>query len=286
MKASIIRQITRLLPLPSGVVMQALNRYDGLIRYPKTPVVIDLSNRSNVMEITNFHEAQQRRIYFLERYELREIRLCEQVLKPGDIFVDIGANIGWFTLFASRLVGESGRVIAFEPSSQIYPQLQRTVELNHLLNVKLEKIALSDEKGTAILSGYAEDNWGISSIVLDESSLDPSKTERVKTWRFSDYCQEAGLEFIKMVKIDVEGAELKVLEGMDELLQKKAVEQLIIEVRKEGFGQGKSAEDVIAYLQRYGYSIFKIEMLGIKPLKSNEELPFQGAYCNILAKGT
>lgn len=284
MKASVIRQITRFLPLPSGMVINALDRYEKMIEYPELPVVISVNNGEDVIEVKNIREMQQRRIYFLDRYESREIKLCKKLLSSGDIFIDVGANIGWFTIGAARQVGQAGKVIAFEPSSQINPQLQRNIYLNKLSNVKVEKIALSDENGTAILSGYTEENIGLPSIVGNSDNYEKSGSEKVETVRFDDYYQRASLGKIRLIKIDAEGAEMKILEGMGKLLEKKDVDCLIIEVREEAMGKGKNAEEVMVYLENYGYSIFEINMFGIKPLKANAKPAFQGGYVNILAK--
>src|SRR5215831_622069 len=87
---------------------------------------------------------------FRELYE-PELVLLERFLKPGMTFVDGGANTGVFSFTAARLVGETGRVLAFEPGGSCYSALQRSVELNGFRHVTLRQQALSDHSGTARL---------------------------------------------------------------------------------------------------------------------------------------
>lgn len=69
-------------------------------------------------------------------------------LKPGDVFVDVGANIGYFSLLASKLVGPGGRVVAIEASPEVFDLLRRNLELNKAHNVRAVNVAISDREGS------------------------------------------------------------------------------------------------------------------------------------------
>src|SRR4030095_11405574 len=82
-----------------------------------------------------------------EDYELTEREFLKRLLRPGDVFVDIGANIGLFTILAGRYVGAEGAVYAFEPCAKTYERLLANVELNRLTNVSCYQAALSNHTG-------------------------------------------------------------------------------------------------------------------------------------------
>ena len=108
----------------------------------------------------------QRKIYFFGDYDERhEITLLRQILLPGDIFWDIGANIGFYTLTASPLVRPEGRVVAFEPASHAWQSLTTNLSLNQSDNVQPVQIALSDGSGQAVLYRRADFADGGASLI-------------------------------------------------------------------------------------------------------------------------
>ena len=108
-----------------------------------------------------FFESKMCKLIYFDDFEKAEQRFINKFLRPGDIFVDVGANIGLFTLIAAKLVGKRGHVYAFEPSSRIHQRLIDNIKLNNLTNVSCYQLALSDRDGEAILyvplDGY--DAW-------------------------------------------------------------------------------------------------------------------------------
>ncbi|NMG05944.1 FkbM family methyltransferase [Brasilonema sp. UFV-L1] len=262
MKASTIRKFTQFPLLPNRVV-KWLNRYDTAITYPQLPVVVQISSygRSNQFEIRNLHADIQRNIYFRGYYEIREINIVKQFLRAGDIFVDVGANIGLYTILASNIVGQGGRVIAFEPSNQISKHLRRNLEINFIKNVKVEQIALSRENGLATWSGVMDTNEGAGSIIRNPENY-TSIIEEVKTLKFDDYFVSHAFKKIRFMKIDVEGAEMLVLQGMSQVLEKKAVEYLMIEVSDYLLPTvGSSSQELFQMLQKSGYDLYLIKYL-------------------------
>ena len=147
-------------------------------------------------------------------YEPTETDPVRKRLQPGDTFIDVGASIGWFTVIASQLVGENGRVIAFEPEPTSFAPLKRNVEANGCRNVVLVQKALSNEPGIVSLH-LARKSKGTHSIVLKKGYKTSIEVEAV---RLDDYLQEHESE-ADFVKIDIEGAEGMVLDGMRETLE-------------------------------------------------------------------
>jgi FkbM family methyltransferase len=150
---------------------------------------------------------------FRETYE-SELNYLETILSEGQTFVDAGANLGIYTLVACRIVGQSGRVIAFEPSLQSFPILKENIQLNGFTNVQAFRIALSDKTGEAVL--YHGDDPGKNSLGHDPCG-DP-EGETVTTLSLEEALQQASIERVDVIKMDVEGAELLVLRGANKVL--------------------------------------------------------------------
>ncbi len=143
-----------------------------------------------------------------ENYE-PELTYLEEILSPGKVFLDVGANLGIYTLVASRIVGETGRVIAFEPSVQSFPGLQRNIALNRLTNVTALRAALSEKTGTAYLY-HAPDPVG-NSLCGDPTW--GGEAEEVPLETLDHVAEQTCLGRVDVIKIDAEGAEELVLRG-------------------------------------------------------------------------
>ena len=151
----------------------------------------------------------------MDAYEPAETEFLRRILHEGDTFLDIGANVGWFTMLASTLVGPGGAIHAFEPRSQIATYLQRSVTLNGLDDlVTVHPIGLSNESGAeALMWEGASDNGGMASFARGECSPDVVR-EDIAVRRLDDL----GIAGVSVVKIDVEGAERLALDGAAAML--------------------------------------------------------------------
>ena len=153
------------------------------------------------------------------------------------MFVDIGANHGYFTLLAASLVGPSGRVVAFEPNPRVFAQLRTHVDLNHFDDrVRLEPCALADrhEVGAPLFVSQVASNSGLSSLTpaaaaLSSHDLSASATVPVTVETFDRWLAGSALLVIDLVKIDVEGAEARVIAGMTDSLASGRIRALIVE---------------------------------------------------------
>ncbi|MGH7448831.1 MAG: FkbM family methyltransferase [Longimicrobiales bacterium] len=141
-------------------------------------------------------------------YEPEQTRLFQDHIPAGATVLDIGAHVGYYTLLASVLAGAGGRVCAFEPDPMNHAFLRRHIALNHLGNVAVENVAVSDRGGTASFAFGTGSGTG---------RLDAGGTLAVRTVRLDDYCRASGLA-PGFLKIDVEGAELNVLRGAAEVI--------------------------------------------------------------------
>lgn len=142
-------------------------------------------------------------------YEPEQTAAFQRHLKPGDSVLDVGAHVGYYTLLSSMLVGDGGRVVAFEPDPRNARFLRRHVRINGRRNVRVEEAAVSDSRGSARFAHGTGSGTG---------RLDGAGEFEVRTLRIDDYCTERGI-VPAAIKIDVEGAEIAVLAGGRETIR-------------------------------------------------------------------
>jgi len=180
-----------------------------------------------------------------QTYEPATVRCLVEHLGPGQTFVDVGANHGYFSVLAARLVGPAGRVFAFEPNPSVFEQLAEHVACNGLTNVTTERKALAEREGTLELFVSAcAANSGLSSITpgsqaFASGSLDRDRHVQVHVTTFDRWRRARAVERIDLLKIDVEGAEMLVLRGMVETLAEAPPTGIIC----ESHGVGGTNED-------------------------------------------
>ena len=148
-------------------------------------------------------------------YEYNESQFVRSVVKPNDIVLDIGANIGWFTIMMAKLVGNSGHVHAFEPRPTTFEYLNMSIGENRLFkNTTLYKVALDDVPGEAYITWRPTDRNPGNSWISQHDSDVSFKQDRVTTCRLDDM----GIQHVSFIKIDVEGAEPGVFKGGAKLI--------------------------------------------------------------------
>lgn len=194
-------------------------------------------------------------------FEQHTTHLLLALLQPGDTVIDVGANVGYFTLLAGRAVGTSGKVHAFEPVPATRADLDRNVELNRLAQVIVHEEALSDATGEATIYLGPESKTGIAALrPFDEQA----GRLTIRTARFDELVPDA--HPVRIVKIDVEGAELRVLEGMRECLGRHHPD-LIVEICDEYLREmNTSAEAVCELLDGHGYRMYGMDYDGLVPM--------------------
>jgi FkbM family methyltransferase len=202
-------------------------------------------------------ESELARLIYCEYFELMEREFLKAFLRPGDIFVDVGANIGLYTLIAASFVGESGSVYSFEPSEKTFKRLCDNVTLNAFSNVQCYQMALSDEIGEFPFytseDGY--DAW--NSFVTPIAGKAFSK-EGIRCQKSDDFALEHDLiDRATMIKIDVEGWESRVLEGARGSLSREDAPLLQVEFTEEASASaGYSCEHLYHLLEELGYKMF------------------------------
>ena len=200
-------------------------------------------------------------IYYFGVWEPVVTRFIQSRLRRGDGFIDVGANIGYYTALASRLVGDTGKVVAIEASPLIFEQLQTNLVINSIRNVRAINQAATDHEGAVVLYEGATNNRG--------------RTTTLRSWAERYNCTPSGevagqplhqmisadeWRITRIVKIDVEGGEWTVLSGfLPALPQLRSDAEVIIEVTPTDIAsQGGSARQLADAFAAYGFHPYKL----------------------------
>lgn len=197
-------------------------------------------------------------------------RLLPKIVKPGGVFLDVGANFGYYTLIGALLGGIKGRVFSFEANPNLIPLIERSVYVNGFPSrVKLFHNAVSDKPGKAQF-GFNSFQPGGGSLAAG-GSADPSiQSVEVECARVDDLL---GAHVVAdCIKIDVEGHEFEALRGMEDLLRRSPEVKLILEYFPGMHGGGASAVGMIDYLAALGFSFWRVNGLGFLEDITRDEL--------------
>jgi FkbM family methyltransferase len=161
-------------------------------------------------------------------YEAATTAVLRKCLAPGAVFVDLGANEGYFTVLASRLVGPLGIVIAVEPQSRLQSVITANVEANNCRNVRLVKAVVSSKTQRVNLALTTAINNGASSLF--KSTKYPLPREEVQSFTLGDLFASIEVKRCDLMKMDIEGAEYDALTGAQEVLKRGIIRHMTIEV--------------------------------------------------------
>ena len=228
--------------------------------YGRTRVEVTLGNDNSLC------------LYVAGTFEPNEFAFLDGALRPGMTFIDVGANEGTFTLFASRCVA---RVLAVEPSSRERRQLESNVRRNRLRNVTIVPHALADQPGTARLRIAGKIHGGHNTLgEFAYQDAGDAGSEEVPVDTLDALVQRLGVGRVDAIKIDVEGAELKVLKGGRHVLT-TGRPILLIEANEAALlGQGASTAALLEFLRALDYQIhvFSDRTGEVEPLADGEAL--------------
>jgi FkbM family methyltransferase len=192
--------------------------------------------------------------------EPNEFAFLDEVLGPGMVFIDGGANDGLYSLFASRRVGDQGQVWAFEPSSREFDRLEQNLKLNQAGNVRPFPIGLADRNGKEELAVAGYEHEGQNTLgAFVHQGVELQGTEQVVVRRLDDLAAEEGLSRIDVIKLDVEGAEKRALEGARGCLSRFRPIVLFEALDEALQKQGSSRDELLEYLTSSGFRLFTFD---------------------------
>lgn len=203
----------------------------------------------------------------------REERVVEAVaaeLAPGMTVLEIGANIGYYTLLQSRIVGHEGSVHAIEPVSENYALLQRNVEAFGDGNVETYNVAVSNTSGTASMTLTEASNLGTLTDVEDEERISDfgrsywstirRESREVETTSADEFVAERDIQDVDLIRMDIEGHEVEAIEGMTEMLRTASAPcTVVVEVHMSLFEDGEAvARGLVEAMAAAGFDEFRI----------------------------
>ena len=185
-----------------------------------------------------------------------ERALLKEIITPGMTVVDVGANIGIYTAFMAKIVGEKGRVYAFEPSPHNFNLLKK---YNNQSNITLVQAAIGDTTGRIAL--YISDKLNVDHRTYETG--EKRKRIDVPSYRLDDYLQNEKVDFIKM---DIQGFEYQALLGMGNILRSNHNIKILMEFWPYGLIKAKSSpEELLTFLHKLGFQTELIEDNHRKP---------------------
>lgn len=195
-----------------------------------------------------------RTIYCTGGWEPLETMVIAAALKPGDSFVDVGANIGFFSLLAHRLVGPGGRVHTVEATPSTADLLEDNLARNGAGAIRVHRCAAGDRDGTVTMVVHDASNIGSNHLSFDEDAVGAQAAVPLR--RLDSLL--AG-EAIRLIKLDIEGAEAMALRGAGALLDGDAAPALLFEFSPKMLrGMGDDPAALLAHLEGKGYTIHEI----------------------------
>jgi len=195
---------------------------------------------------------------YLGAYEKQDLDELTSIMPVGGVFLDVGANIGIYTLAMARAAGSSGSVHSFEPNPASFERLRHHVLQNGLANVRLNQLAVGSGEGRAKLNAPTKENSGAASLL---STNMPARFEArpidVQVISLDAYCRRLTFGRVDVIKIDCQGYELQVLEGASNVLQTFRP-RLLLEYDVDWLvAAGASGTQLCSLLKRARYESFQ-----------------------------
>lgn len=204
----------------------------------------------------NLRDWLERRAFFSGNYyQLSLERLMEALIRPGDTWIDVGANLGLVSLYAASLIGKTGRGFAFEPNPEIYKRLVDHLTTNRIRNFTHFNLALGESRGKATLN--VPKHSGQGSLVAQAGSTYQVEVPIVTGDDVLDVSKDSAV----IIKIDVEGYEPWVLRGMPKILSHPNCAVIIEVIESHLRRAGTSSEAVLEGLARHGFEPFVFELV-------------------------
>ena len=261
---------------PMDVVVRKLATL--LVPPPSSETEFAMSNGMTMVIPPGFPSG---RSYINGTYEHEVVSVFQAAVKSSTNVVDIGANVGYYTLLASGLVGPDGCVYAFEPDPLALQYLEQNVERNQCGNVVIIGEGVSEIVGQAT---FVRDKYGAEGYVARVASAS-STVIQIETTNLDAYFESIGWPSVDLVKMDIEGGEMAALEGMGDLSQRNPGLQIIMEYDLENLRRvSANRESVASVLQELGFTHGHVIEQGMRPFQVADGLPKTKATYDLLLK--
>jgi FkbM family methyltransferase len=220
--------------------------------------------------------------YLFNGLEPSVVKIASGILRPGDIAVDIGANVGFLTRQFARMVGKKGRVFSFEPDPDVFEHLK--FNTRRLTQVAPDQTAMSDSCGTSTL--YLHPMSAMSNSLVN--AWEDARPLTVHTSTFDAWAANANPGRLRLIKIDVEGAEPLVLRGMGTTLASARKPNVILEFCPANLRGRETEDEIFEILADNGYEVQCIDSHGgLRRVRNPSDVYAtlnRDGYANLLAR--
>ena len=232
----------------------------------RSNLVISLGRMIRSLPKSNFVEIEGRKMFthgndglalsIFKVYEPAQTKIVKQYVREGDVVIDIGAHVGYYTLLMAQLVGKKGKVFSFEPDPLNFQLLKKSVEINRFDNVILVQKAVSNT--TEKIKLFVGNNDRAINRIYDAKLGDAKESIEVESITLDEYFQDNS-ESLNFIKIDSEGSEAKIVNGMQRLLSENR--KLVMMTEFFPFLIQKSGNDPnqhLKLLEKAGFHLYNI----------------------------
>lgn len=229
-------------------------------------VLFNFRFTSNSKAVDEIFSESIKRISFEVYFDFYEIEVAENIkrsLRSGDVFIDVGAAVGYFSALGASLVGESGQIHCFEPSPVSFASLQELRTLNPHHNIIINNCAIGDQSDIVDMRHAKFPHLGGTSFVsgfMEAHDIPIEETYTVPIMRLDDYLEKNNLLKPRLIKIDVEGYEFLVLKGLKKYFERNPHRpDIICEIQKTAYPLlGFTLDEMKCYMAEYGYRAYDI----------------------------
>lgn len=216
----------------------------------KLPTVVELTSGTKCICYPNSSYGGM--VVYTRLPEYNEIKYFTEEIKSDSIVIDVGANIGVYSLIAAAK-SSKGKIYSFEPLQRPLDNFKENIAINNFeKRIEVYNSVVSDHVGHEYFKEQKESE-------ISHISFEDKKGSKIKSITLDSFIKTSKIRKVDIIKIDVEGAELKVLKGMRDSLQKKIVKTIILEVNKNEKSYGYSPRDLFEYLSAFSYKLFILQ---------------------------
>jgi FkbM family methyltransferase len=253
----------------------------GLTKFSTIRAVKDLANSHLKSEYVTVNGSKMHldpkdclKLSINEIFEPLETNLVKNEVHSDDVVIDVGANVGYYTLLMAKLTGQNGKVFSFEPEPSNFNLLKENVEINSYQNVTLEQKAVANMNGKTKLY-LCETNTEMHRL-YQSNSKKFNKSIEVDVTTLDDYFKKSKyLNKINFIKIDAEGSELDVLKGMKTILKENIKLKIMLEfIPRHLLGSGSEPQELIEFLQNQNFQLSYVNQVEkrIEPVNDPKKL--------------
>lgn len=250
------RRYVRYAPVPFGKAVLAARFLNAHLRENPRRAVVEARFGSRLAVDTQ--DLVQRYLYLFGVWEPHMTNWLQRRLRPGDGFIDVGANIGYYSVLASGLVGDTGQVVTVEASPVFHERLLQQARLNECRNIRAINAGVSDSEKTLTFILASSHNMGANSIVPYDGPAE--STFEIEARPLAELLTPDEVANARVIKIDVEGSEGGVIRGMEPILGRlRSDAEITVEITPDRMAQlGDSADELFATMREHGFHTYRL----------------------------